>query len=161
MKINFLNSCICILIVIGVFQQCCFEKHIQSIYPASFVKDSLIVGYENQVLDSNKLVERQDTNLVVLSFFEEFNDTVTLHLNGIEKWRSLINGKDNPIGSTGYSGVDVGVSSSNKKDVIQIRLLNKKRFVEFFLNKEYPLCSIQRYNNIWHINYRKHLIQLK
>jgi hypothetical protein len=161
MKINFINSCICILVLISVFQQCCFKKHIQSIYPASFVRDSLIIGYENQVIDSNKLVKRQDTNLVVLSFFEEFDDTVTLYLNGIEKWRALIKGKNNQSGSTGYSGVDVGVSSTNKNNLIQIKLLDQKRFVEFLLDKEYPLCSIQRYNNIWHINYRKHLIQLK
>ena len=131
MEMNFIIRCICVISLILVFQQCSFQKHVQQANSPSLVKDSVIVGYENRITESAKLVPRQDSNLVILSFFEEFNDTVILYLNGIEKWRASVNGKDSPNESSGYSGVDVGVSSPTKNNTVQLRLLRQRRFVEF------------------------------
>jgi hypothetical protein len=139
----------------------CSSGHKLSSASTLFAKDSVTIGFENQPIDSNFLARREDRNLVILTFFEKFNDSVILYLNGREKWRAYISDKNNPYESSGYSGIDIGISSPDRNNLIRLELLNQKRFVEFSLNKDFPICSIQRYNGIWSVNYRNHVIRLK
>ena len=139
-----------------------FLLQAQSTKEKDFDKEELKFYKENT--DTSKafmLIKRQNNNSILFSFFEEFNDTVVLFVNKKKQGQWFINAKDNPGESSGYSGIDYCLHLKKEKNIVIIKLLSQKKYIEFIVDKEYPLYSIQRYGNTWYINARKYVMILK
>ncbi|WP_143306613.1 hypothetical protein [Chitinophaga vietnamensis] len=91
---------------------------------------------------------------LVLAFFEVFDDSTAVYNNGRKIAQLYIKKANNPYTSTGYSYKNVVLHGLEKDSKIVIRLLTKKKYVEFIPDIRYPVYSIQRYNGIWYINPR-------
>jgi hypothetical protein len=111
--------------------------------------------------DNSNLIKREDPKVVILSFFEEFEDTVKVYHNSKEIVSWYINKNNNPSTSSGYSGKDIAIYTSKSEDVIIIQLVNKKKYIRFLLQNKFPLYTIQRYSNIWYVNPRSQVMILK
>lgn len=109
----------------------------------------------------SSLIKRSNCNAIVFSFFEQFNDTVVLFINNKKHGQWYIDAKNNPVESSGYSGIDYSLILKKKKNKVLIKLLNQRKYVEFEVTKKYPLYTVQRYGNIWYINVRKYTMILK
>lgn len=139
-----------------------FISEAQNIKDKVFEKEELKFYKENtDTLKALMLIKRENYNSIVFSFFEEFNDTVVLFVNNKKQGQWFINTKDNPVESSGHSGIDYSLLLKKKKNTVVIKLLSQKKYVEFIVDKEYPLYSIQRYGNTWYINGRKYKMILK
>jgi hypothetical protein len=120
--------------------------------------DSLVVFYDSTL--SGRLNQNISFDSIKVMFLGIFEDTLVVFRNGIQilKFGAYI--KEYPTNSSDYSGHSVGIEKVKRKQIITIKLLNQKRTIEFWLQNGFPLCTVQRYNGIWYINYRYGL-QLK
>jgi hypothetical protein len=144
------------------FIHCNFASTAQANKVKFFVQEELrFFKEQTDTSKTSQLIKTQDCNSIVFSFFEEFNDTLALFINNKKRGEWLIQTKDNPSESTGYSGIAYEVSLKRKKNIISIRLLSQKKYIKFKIDKTYPLYSIQRYNNVWYVNGRKYKMILK
>lgn len=142
--------------------QLSFISPAQSTIEKDFEKD--VLKFYRESTDTSKalmLIKRQSHNSIVFSFFEEFNDTVVLFVNNKKQGQWFIDAKDNPLESSGYSGIDYSLHLKKEKNIVIIKLLSQKKYIEFVVDKEYPLYSIQRYGNTWYVNARKYVMILK
>jgi hypothetical protein len=142
--------------------QLSFISPAQSTMEKDFQKEKLKFYRENT--DTSKafmLIKRQNNDSIVFSFFEEFNDTVVLFVNKKKQVQLVIDAKDNPVESSGYSGIDYSLHLKKEKNIVIIKLLSQKKYIEFIVDKKYPLYSIQRYGNTWYVNARKYMMILK
>jgi len=126
---------------------------------AGYHQDTVEVGYE--VSSSGRtLIKRKDYHISVLSFFEVFNDSVEVYHNNNKIVSWYIHKDNNPYTSTGYSGKEIAIYRTAGVNEIVIKLIHQKKYIKFNLKKEYPLYSIQRYQEIWHVNARKYVMVL-
>ncbi len=134
----------------------------QNLLYEGFEKEKLVFFKEKSSAEKEKYrIERNDRGLVVFSFFEEFNDTLVLFLNGEKQGQWVIHKMNNPAQSSGYSGISYSTVLKKRKNIVVLKLLQNKKYVEFKINKRYPLYSLQRYGSIWYVNARKYAMILK
>lgn len=105
-------------------------------------------------------IKRANENVVVLSFFEEFNDSVIVYANG-KKIAGYYLVPDVELVSSGYSGVDCVMYLKSERNNICIELVDQKKCVFFDIDKKKPLYSIQRYGNVWYVNGRECVMTVK
>ena len=146
-------------VIILFFLLGCFPAKQSRIDLSGLTRESTKI-YSEKIDDSTRLIKRENNNLVKISFFEQFNDTVILYENGIEKGRWFIHAKNNPYTSTGYSGIDYILIANKKRNTITLRLLQQKKYIQFELDKNYPWYIIQRYNAMWYIRSSKVTLKL-
>jgi superoxide dismutase len=63
--------------------------------------------------------------------------------------------KDITSTSSGYSGKGIGVLFDTDSGNVIIKLVNQKKYASFVLDKSYPLCTLQRYDKKWYVNFRR------
>lgn len=137
-------------------------NHLKAQELFDFEKENLkFYEQKTDILNKSLLVKRENCNTVYFSFFEEFDDTLVLVINNkvIKQWP--IYNKNNSTSSSGFSEIIHGVILKKRKSKVLIKLLNKKKYIEFIVDKKFPLFSIQRYNNVWYVNARKYMMNLK
>jgi hypothetical protein len=150
-----------LLLAIIVIGQGCFFKKTNRIDLAGLTREQVKIENGNPNIDSAKIIRRHNNDLVTLSFFEEFNDTLIVYLNNKEKGRFFVHTKNNPYTSSGYSGIDLNLLSAKPKGMVIVRLLGQKKYIEFEISREYPLYIIQRYSGIWYVRSTKEYLNLK
>ena len=84
-----------------------------------------------------------------------------MFVNKKKQVQLVIDAKDNPVESSGYSGIDYSLHLKKEKNIVIIKLLSQRKYIEFIVDKEYPLYSIHRYGNTWYVNARKYMMILK
>jgi hypothetical protein len=142
-----------------IYQGCTGSRYVNKNFD-SLKTENVKVSYLNE--ESNCIrIKRADSNTIVLSFFEEFNDSLKIYENKKQIVGYSIYTINNPAESSGYSGVDCQLRLDNNEDIIGIELVNQKIYVEFTIDISYPLYSVQRYNNVWYVNGRKCMMILK
>ena len=118
--------------------------------------DELYKGYKfdklNYQLSINKLEQyhkeiRYDS--ISLIFKKEFNDEVEIFLNDNFHKKILLT---SDIESTLIPSVEVKIKNQYGENRVLIRLLNKKRMVEFSYDPRIPFYEISYYNDLWYIN---------
>lgn len=107
------------------------------------------------------LIKRNNRRSITFVFFEEFNDTLVVCLNNKEIGKWILQEQNNPIQSSGYSGINVNFLLKGRKNHVTMRLMRQKKYIEFKIDKNYPVYSIQRYDNVWYVNARKYRMDLK
>jgi len=133
----------------------------KKIAPYPFEKENVEYEFENRDDNSVDLFNRKDSNVVIFSFFSEFNDTVRIIFNGRKVLEEYIYKDTNKV-SSDYSGFSFGVNlESGIKDEVRFELVNKKKYAIIRIDKNYPLCTLTRKNNLWTANYRKKMLILK
>jgi len=153
---------VCVLQIMLILLLTCKLVNSQSLNVDSLKKEQVKYEYETGSCDSSVLIKRTDSNLIILSFFEVFDDTVVMYVNGKEVMKQNIIKSNNPSTSSGYSGYDVGIVLNDTTDKkIYFKLVNQKKYVSIVLDKSYPLCTIQRYDDIWYVNFRKKRMIIK
>jgi hypothetical protein len=151
---------ICILLINwSALSSCLFQKKVLAI--SGFRRDS--VRYENgrQNIDSFNFNKRQFYNIVTISFFEVFDDSVMLYVDNKKIWSGNVYKSSNPFSSTGWSGFDIDCSPKNSTSIAIIKLVKQKVYIQFKIDKEFSIYMVQRYDGIWYIRALKNSIDLK
>jgi len=145
---------ICFLLFMFILnkQDCTAQKLIGPPTLSAMVKDSLILDFVYDCPENLKI--KRENNKVEFMLFEEFDDTLSLYINNKHYGNWILFTKNNPFTSTGFSGFSFNLVLKRKKNDIIFELVGKKRYIEFELDKKYPLYTVQRYNGIWYVNGR-------
>jgi hypothetical protein len=155
-KIIFLTSCLFLLL--SVYQTSGQTRF----YDGRFEKEQLKLFKEADSMGSAAmLIKRNNRRSITFVFFEEFNDTLVVCLNNKEIGKWILQEQNNPIQSSGYSGINVNFLLKGRKNHVTMRLMRQKKYIEFKIDKNYPVYSIQRYDNVWYVNARKYRMDLK
>ena len=137
----------------------CKHSRVISKVANSLTRDSFITHYEKEPYEKANFVKLSKDS-VYLIFLRDFNDSVSIYLNNKLYTQIYINNKYYPYQGAynGYqlSGIEYKLSTRKKKLFITIVLKNQNKFIEFLINKNYPLCGIDHYMGNWMIDYRKH-----
>ncbi len=137
------------LILVLFFFSCIAQKKFIDL--SRFTKEEVKVEEISSKIDSSKLIKRNNNNIVQLSFFEIFDDSVLVYLNNHLICNENIYQKNNPYTSTGWSGLNLDINLNNSKNIVTIVLFKQKKYVQFEVSKQTPLYVIQHYNKIWYI----------
>lgn len=108
----------------------------------------------------NDQTSRASENLVLLSFFNFLQDTISLYIENRLVFKAAVS-KDTSIVSTDYTGFSFAVSLPHAKTDIYIMSNKERVLVKARLKRKYPVYLIQLYNNVWYINPRKCFPALK
>lgn len=146
-------------LIIIIVASCTTVKMIRSNPPDGLIQDSLVVY--KAIESKNKYSYHGERNEVGLMFFQTFNDTVTVYLDGNKDWSGYINEINNPSTSSGYSGITVKINSKRKVKNVTIELVQQKRYISFHTFNRYHLYTVQKILNVWYINGRKNYPILK
>jgi hypothetical protein len=110
-----------------------------------FVKE----GFSRQIINLNfeknckgkATIKRKNKNVVTFMFFQVKSDTIAIYLNGKKVLEKYIT-HDSDLVSTNYTGVDFTYEYPNKENKIIIVYQHQKSFIEFTLDKHFPLYGI-------------------
>lgn len=111
----------------------------------TFVKE----GYSSQIINLNfeknckekATIKRKNKNVVTFMFFQVKGDTVAVYVNEKKVMERYIT-HDSDLVSTNYTGIDFSYEYSNKENKIIIVYQQQKSFIEFALDKNFPLYGI-------------------
>jgi len=147
------------LVILSNLLSCSIKRKIAIAIPNLMAKDSLKLDFDSDCPDKRKL--KVEKNVVEFMLFEEFDDTLSMYVNNKQVKDWAIYTKNNPFTSTGFSGISFKLSLKNKNNLIRFQLAEKHKYVEFDIDKHYPLYTIQLYQNIWYVNGRRCSMELK
>ena len=147
------------LVILVISYTSCKIMKSQSLDFGLLTQEKVVYGFESENSDTSLLIKRTDTNLVILSFYEVFEDSVIIYVNKKERFKNFLSTKNNPSYSSGYSGFKLGILlEEGVSNTIYLELKNQKKYASIVVDKSYPLCTIQRYNNIWYVNFRRKIM---
>jgi hypothetical protein len=138
---------------------CVTQEHALNLSDSS--KEPFKTEEEKIVTDSTRMIKRNNKDIVSISFFERFNDTVVLYLNNKKLSQWFIDEKNNPYKSTGYSGLDYSINLKKTANIITLKLVNQKKYIQFSIHKIFPVYMIQRYDGVWYVRALKSQLNLK
>jgi hypothetical protein len=165
----------------GIFRAIFFNKTVWLfLFVASFIcacrttnvstdkkgMDSLVIEYDTTDVNA-PLFNRHNKDSVYMSFWGDYDDTVLLSLNGTVHNRILIDSDNYPNRRRNYNGplngyqyLDfTGVRDSlycrKRVNVVKLKLSINGGFIQFILDKRFPICQIKRSNGLWKVSYRK------
>lgn len=110
--------------------------------------------------DCKDKVDRTNKNLVVLSFFNFFQDTISVYVENKLVFKKAIS-KDTTVVSTDYTGFSYAVSLPFAKSNLSIISNNERVMVNTKIKRKYPVYLISLYNGVWYISPRKCFPSLK
>lgn len=116
--------------------------------------DSLILSYDTSVNAQSNLVRANDDSIKIY-FYGEYNDTVLIIFNDVVKEKIPIISQDSLPNDFNYSGKSYSIKCQNGKGIVTLKLLRAGGYVQFPVEKKYPLCKINRINNIWYVTNRR------
>lgn len=105
------------------------------------------IGFKKRSL----LLKRSNSKQVLLSFWNEFNDTLVIYINNKLIDRRPIFSDTTTCDS--FKTINIYLNAV-KPMMIRVELLRKRKFVEFVIDNEAPMVTVQRYNEIWYVKYR-------
>jgi hypothetical protein len=76
-------------------------------------------------------------------------------------FKSPIYQGNNPMESSGFSGINLSILVNRKQSNVVIALVNQRVYVKFKIAQGMPVYTIQRYNKKWYINQRRFTTILK
>jgi len=139
-----------IVIFIPPFSIACYAQN-RTLDLSGFAKEQMKIEDGNKEIDSSKLIKRDNSDVVQISFFEIFDDSVVLYINAKQMWKGSVYQKNNPFTSTGWCGFDLNFAFKGSKNIATIKLIRQKVYIQFPISQEFPLYMIQRYDNIWYV----------
>jgi hypothetical protein len=89
----------------------------------------------------SKRIHRSDKTQVIFSFFQDISDTVSVYVNDKLVFNRFVF-HDSDLVSTDYTGVSFTGFYKNKGNKIRITYAVHKNYIEFPLNRKYPLYAI-------------------
>ena len=101
------------------------------------------LNFEKDCIDREE-IKRKYKNQVTVMFFQDISDTVSLFINGKLAFHKFIF-HDSDLVSTKYTGINFSHQYKAKNNLVKVKYYNSNRFIEFKLDKSYPLYSIQYY----------------
>lgn len=107
-----------------------------------------------------KKINRSKNNLVTLTFFNFFQDSISVYLENNLIFTKKIS-KDTSTISTDYTGFAYVVEFPFRNSNLSIVLLNKKLRNNVRLKQKYPVYLISNYNGVFYVSPRKCLPELK
>ena len=118
--------------------------------------DILYQGYEFDKVHYELVIDKLDQyekeivyDSIRFIFKKEFNDSVEIFINGkLNTVQTLFS--DNS--SSAVPSTEVKILNQYGKNKILLRLINKKRMIEFNYDQRIPFYEISRYNDLWYIN---------
>lgn len=122
-------------------------------YFVGYQKDSLILKYDT-TFDKSFPQPEIVKGTVAVFFYGRYDDTLQIMLNGTIKKTILLNTNDSSY-SYSYSGEKFRVICKSPKEIITLRLLKARRYIQFPVNEQYPLCKVDYGHNLWQITNRK------
>lgn len=121
--------------------------------------DSLVMTFDTA---GNHLTNiAAETDLVVLSFFSHFNDTIKLYHDNAIRWQSFVPNFGSDIVGSESTAVDVAVHMDKPNVLIKLQLWKRKNYVSLILDKDFPFCSVHYNNRIWYVACSKKQITIK
>jgi hypothetical protein len=144
--------CFVIMFVVGLTTGCRVQK-IKRDYVINQKMDSVILKYDDTLYKGDPPVIVNDS--VQMSFWGEYNDTVQIIFNGIVKTNLFLNTNDYPYDGFDFSGKNYSVNCKKGQCVVILRLLRTGRYVQFNINRNYPVCNVNRVNEVWYITNKK------
>ena len=143
-------SLICI-----IFSLCAYTQTTNNELKSINVK---VEKYKND--DCRNEIERSNKNMVVLTFFNFYKDTLSIYVENkliISKEIS----KDTAATSTDFTGFSYIVSLPFAKSNLSIASSNEKVIIKTRIKRKFPIYMISLYNSKWYISPRKCIPLLK
>lgn len=122
-------------------------------YFVGYQKDSLMLKYDT-TFDTSIPQPENMKDTVALSFYGKYNDTLQIIFNRNIKKTIPLNTNDSSYPYS-YSGETFSVICKSREGIITLRLLKARRYIQFPINNQYPICKVDYSNNIWQITNRK------
>jgi hypothetical protein len=133
----------------------------QNTVPSDFIKCSTNINFENWHYGKSwKKIKRKNKDIISLYFFQDFSDTVIVYINNEEVMRRYVY-HDSDLVSTKFTGETFSYLYSLKSNIITIAYKASKRYVEFVLDKRYPLYAIHAYEKNCFVSGRKYQMIIK
>ena len=127
---------------------------------STFKKLSPDENFERKCKGSKK-IKRVNKNIVTLSFFQDFSDSIVIYFDHKEVARKYLE-HDSTLVSTDYTGYSFSNEFRKERTLVGIVYLNEKKYCEFNLNKKFPLYSLHYYiRHGYTVSGRKCLMVLK
>lgn len=133
----------CKLIFILVFV--CLTQTTLSQLPdlSLYKKQEVKVGFEKDCRGWKK-IKRENKNAVTFSFFQDISDTVSIYVNDVKVAENYLF-HDSTLVSTDYTGFSFARVYDSSYNRIRLFYHQSSSFIEFDLDKKYPLYSIHFY----------------
>jgi len=152
---TFIRSVLIVLLIL--FQQLTTAQEMDI---STFNKISSNESFETNC-KGRKKIKRVNKNIVSLSFFQDFSDSIVIYVDHKEVARKYLE-HDSTLVSTDYTGYSFSYEYVEKKTAVTIVYLNEKVYSEFKLNKNFPLYSLHFYRTRFYtVSARKCLMVLK
>jgi hypothetical protein len=119
------------------------------------------ITYVNEKVDSSLLIQRIDKRIVILSFYEVFDDSVVVILGKRKLWSGSIYKNQNPFSSFGWSGHDLSCDLKRSNTNVTIKLVHQRQYIKFRMYSDIPAYMIQRYNDIWYVRSLKSSLKMR
>lgn len=106
-------------------------------------------------------IERPDKNKVSIMFFQDFSDTVSVYFDSTLLFQKYLL-HDTLLVSTDYTGESLSHLFTKKNNSILILYHTQKKYLQFNLERRFPLYSVHHYlNKFCAISGRKSRIVIK
>jgi hypothetical protein len=114
----------------------------QNLAGLDLVKCQPKISFEKRkYLTGLKKIKRKEKDRVSIYFFQNFSDTVMVSVNNVEKMRKYII-HDSELVSTNFTGEYFAYKYELERNTVGITYKNRKMYLEFFLDKKYPLYMV-------------------
>lgn len=128
-----------ILVFVSFVQGAFSQKPDLSIYRKQEVK----LSFETNCHKKEK-IKRENKNAVTFSFFQDISDTVSIYVNDVKVAENYLF-HDSTLVSTDYTGFSFARVYDSSINRILLFYHQSSSFIEFDLDKKYPLYSIHFY----------------
>jgi hypothetical protein len=119
------------------------------------IRGTLLMNYDDTIHEGYVLTGK-DRDSVTLYFAGEYsNDSLFIFVNDIFVEKKSLNTLNYPSKESDFSGEESHLAHENGKTKVKLKLLRRNEFIQFNLNKNYPIIFVRYEDGIWKLLFKK------